>query len=88
MEDFSEDKESPQWVETLTQGSVMCVDCASDYGFNVPASEQPAESAPYAEWPWGEEAGEEGAGAGEGEGETDAPRETEGFVGREIQKIA
>ena len=79
MEDFSEDKESPQWVETLTQGSVMCVDCASDYGFNVPASEQPAESAPYAEWPWGE---------GEGEGETDAPRETEGFVGREIQKIA
>jgi hypothetical protein len=53
LQDFSDDVVSPQWVETLTQGSVMCVDCASDYGFNVPASEQPAErAAPHAAWPF------------------------------------
>lgn len=54
LDDFSEDKESPQWVETLTQGSVMCVECAGEFGFTIPATEQPAEIAPYAEWPWAE----------------------------------
>jgi hypothetical protein len=52
LSDFSNDSKSPQWVETLSQGSVMCVECASDFGFTVPASEQPTERVPYAEWPF------------------------------------
>lgn len=54
LADFSNDSKSPQWVETLSQGSVMCVECASDFGFTVPASEQPTEVIPYAQWPWAE----------------------------------
>jgi len=53
LEDFSNDSESPQSVETLVRGSVMCVECAGDYGFRVPSAEQPSERVDYtAPWPW------------------------------------
>lgn len=55
LADFSNDLKSPQWVETLSQGSVMCVDCASEFGFTVAAAEQPAEVQSYeTPWPWAE----------------------------------